>query len=146
MGHLTRVKTHPQASAKPAARGYSVAMMNTRKIRILLADDDPALRSALALLLETRLHARIVAESYSMENLMDNLKRHYPDIVILDWDLPGRPATDRIAFLHRNFPSLKVVVIGSQPEMAEQSLSLHADAYISKSEPPEQMVEMLQAI
>ncbi len=129
-----------------AARAYSVDMMNPRKIRILLADDDPALRSALSLLLETRLHASIVAESYNMENLLDSLKRHRPDIVILDMDLPGKPKADRITFLHRAYPALKVVVIGPQPELATHSLALHADAYISKSEPPEQMVEMLQAI
>jgi len=145
-GHLTRGNTHPQTSARSAGRAYTVNMINTRRIRILLADDDPALRSALSLLLETRLHASIVAESYSMENLLDSLKRHHPDIVILDWDLPGKPKIDRIAFLHRAYPALKVVVIGSQPELAEQSLALHADAYISKSEPPEQMVEMLQAM
>ena len=131
---------------KAAARAYSVVKMNTKKIRILLADDDPALRSALALLLETRLNASIVAELYNMENLLGDLKRHRPDIVILDWELPGNPKKDRIAYLHKFYPALKVVVIGSQPEMAEQSLALHADAYISKSEPPEQMVEMLQAI
>ncbi len=121
-------------------------MMTSRRIRILLADDDPALRSALTLLLETRLHANVVAESQSMETLLDSLKHHRPDIVILDWELPGKPKLDRIAFLHKHYPALKVVVIGSQPETAEQSLALHADAYISKSEPPEQMVEMLQAM
>jgi two-component system, NarL family, response regulator DesR len=104
------------------------------------------LRSALALLLETRLNASIVGESYNMENLLNDLKRYRPDIVILDWELPGTPKNDRIAYLHKFYPALKVVIIGTQPEMAEQSLALHADAYISKSEPPEQMVEMLQTI
>lgn len=115
-------------------------------MRILLADDDPSLRSALSLLLETRLHASIIAESYNMESLLDALRRHRPDVLILDCDLPGKPKADRIAFLHRAYPALKVVMIGSHPELARQSLALHADAYISKTEPPEQMVAMLQTI
>jgi DNA-binding NarL/FixJ family response regulator len=145
-GHLTRRKTHLETSVKATCRAYSEDMTNTKKIRILLADDDPALGSALALLLETRLDASIVGESNNMENLLDDLKRYRPDIIILDRDLPGTPQKDRIAYLHKFYPALKVVIIGSQPEMAEQSLALDADAYISKSEPPEQMVEILQAI
>ena len=120
--------------------------MKTKKVRILLADDNPALRSALTLLLETRLNARIVGESYSMENLLVSLQSKQPDIVILDWELPGAPKTDRIAILHQAYPSVKIVVIGSQPESAQPFLSVHADAYISRSEPPEQMVQVLQAI
>ncbi len=129
-----------------AAEAYTVDMKKSRKIRILLADDNSALRSALALLLETRLNASIVGESYSMENLLANLPVSRPDIVILDWELPGTPKDNRIDFLHKIYPDLKVVVIGSQPEIVQQSLAVHADAYISKSEPPEQMVQVLQAI
>jgi two-component system response regulator DesR len=120
--------------------------MKTKPIRILLADDDPALLSALALLLETRLNASVVAESPTMESVLENLKRHEIDIVILDWELPGVPKKYRISYLHKMYPALKVVVIGTQPVMSRHSLSLQADAYISKSEPPEQMVAMLQAI
>lgn len=120
--------------------------MNRKPLRILLADDDPALRSALALLLETRLNASVVGESLSMENLLKDIQRCHPDIVILDWDLPGLPGKDRIATLHRLHPALKVVIIGTQPGTSIQFHGFHADAYISKSEPPEQMVRILQAV
>ena len=145
-GHLTRRETHLETSAKEAALAYTVDKMHTKKIRILLADDNQALRSALTLLLETRLNARIIGESYNMESLLADLQLNQPDIVILDSELPGTPKTDRIAVLHAAYPALKVVIIGSQPEIAEQSMAVHADAYISKSEPPEQMVKVLQEI
>ena len=131
---------------KEAAEAYTVGEMETKKMRILLADDNPAMRSALALLLETRLNAQIVGESYSMENLLASLQLKHPDIVILDWELPGAPETDRVAVLHELLPALKVVIISSQPEIAQQSLAVHADAYISRSEPPEQMVQVLREI
>ena len=120
--------------------------MRTKKVRILLADDNPALRSALSLLLEARLNACIVGESDSMEDLLANLPLKQPDIVILDWELPGVPKADRIAILHKLYPSLKVVITSSQPEIAQQALVVHADAYVSKSEPPEQMVRVLRTI
>ncbi|MFH1524324.1 MAG: response regulator transcription factor [Chloroflexota bacterium] len=115
-------------------------------IRILLADDNPALRSALTLLLETRLHVHIVGESYNMESLLVSVAHTHPDIVILDWELPGVPKANRVAILREVYPSLKIVITSSQPEVAQQALVVHADAYISKSEPPEQMVQVLRTI
>jgi DNA-binding NarL/FixJ family response regulator len=131
---------------KAFSRAYTEVVMNLKKLRILLADDDPALCSALALLLETRLNAGVVGQSSSMEYVLHDIRRLQPDIIILDSELPGLPRRDRIATLHRMFPALKVIVIGTQPETAQPPLALHADAYISKSEPPEQMVQMLLTI
>jgi two-component system response regulator MtrA len=58
--------------------------MNLKKLRILLADDDPALCSALTLLLETRLNVRVVGDSSSMEDVFKDIRRHQPDIIILE--------------------------------------------------------------
>lgn len=120
--------------------------MNKKTVRILLADDNPALRSALALLLETRLHARIVGEVYRMEDLLASVSRLLPDILILDWELPGLPQTDRLAALRQACPSLKIVITSSRPEASEKVLASHADAYISKSEPPDEMVRVLRTV
>ena len=38
--------------------------------RILLADDNPDLRSALRLLLETRLHVQVIIEARDMEHVL----------------------------------------------------------------------------
>jgi len=118
--------------------------MKPKIIRILLADDNPALRSALALLLETRLNARIVGEAYSMDELLSSVSLTHPDVVILDWELPGVPRWDRVAALRETDPDLKIVITSSRPEVAQKALAAQADAYISKSEPPERMVQMLR--
>jgi DNA-binding NarL/FixJ family response regulator len=120
--------------------------MRTKSIRILLADDHPALRSALTLLLETRLHARIVGESFCMEDLLVRARRLHPDVVILDGDLPGQPRDGRIAALHAIQPGVKIVVTSSQPGPEQPARSLRADAYISKFEPPDRMVRILQTM
>ena len=118
--------------------------MQTNRVRIFLANENPALRSALALLLETRLQADIVGETQNMENLFSHLRLARPDIVILDSDLPGLPQKNRVAVLHQKYPGLKVVILGSPPEAPGRPAQ--ADAYISKSEPPEKMVRVLRGI
>lgn len=51
--------------------------------RILLADSNPTLRSALALLLETRLDAQVVGQVSSMESLLCEAAATQPDIIII---------------------------------------------------------------
>ncbi len=115
-------------------------------IRILLADIDPALRSAMTLLLEMRLGARIVGESNSMEELLSMVALTRPDVIILDWELPGAPKTDRITALRRVQPSLKIVVSGARPEIARLAQAVHADAFVYKSEPPENLVRAIREL
>ena len=114
--------------------------------RILLADDNPAIRSALTLLLETRLNVQIVGEADSMENLLPCVTRLQPDLVILDWELTGKPEKDRVAQLRAFSPTLKVVLTSSRPEIAQQAQAVQADSYVCKSQPPEQVVHVIQTI
>lgn len=120
--------------------------MNPNKVRILLADDNPAIRSALALLLENRLDVDIVGEAESMEQLLANVECSNPDIVILDWELPGLPKNGRVAVLRSVHAPLKVVATSPRPEVAQQALDDQADAYVCTCEQPELVVQVLQAI
>jgi DNA-binding NarL/FixJ family response regulator len=114
--------------------------------RILLADDNPAIRSALTLLLETRLNVQIVGVADSTEALLPVVTRLHPDLVILDWELVGRPEKDLVAQLRALSPSLKVVLTSSRPEVALQAQAVQADSYVCKSQPPEQVVHVIQTI
>jgi DNA-binding NarL/FixJ family response regulator len=114
--------------------------------RILLADDNPAIRSALTLLLETRLNVQIVGEAESTEALLPVITRLQPDLVILDWELVGRPEKDLVAQLRALSPTLKVVLTSSRPEIALQAQAVRADSYVCKSQPPEQVVQVIQTI
>jgi DNA-binding NarL/FixJ family response regulator len=120
--------------------------MKTHPPRILLADDNPAIRSALALLLETRLNVCIVGEVDNMENLLDYVTDYHPDIVILDWELPGLPKKERVAALKALHPAPVVVLTSPRPEIAQYARTAHADFFFCKSEPPEQVVRVIEQI
>jgi DNA-binding NarL/FixJ family response regulator len=110
--------------------------------RILLADDNQNLRSALALLLETRLGATIVGEASTMERLLEQAAITHPDVVLLDWELPGKPEADRIVVVRSVAPGVQVVVISARPESA--SLAVGADAFVNKIDPPEHILTVLK--
>ncbi|MGD8403618.1 MAG: response regulator transcription factor [Anaerolineales bacterium] len=112
--------------------------METKTLRILLADDNRDSRSALGLLLETRLGASIVGEAATMAALLEQAASTHPDVVILDWELPGKPEADRIVALRSVMPGVQIIVISARPESA--SLAAEADAFINKTDPPEKIL------
>ena len=112
-------------------------------IQILLADHNDNSRSALALLLETRLDANIVGEALTMESLLEQATKVGPDVILLDWELPGKPETDRIAILRSVAPGVKVVVMSARPESASQALE--ADAFVTKTDLPERILAVVES-
>jgi DNA-binding NarL/FixJ family response regulator len=112
--------------------------------RILLADPNPILRSALALLLETRISAQIIGQVSSMESLLCEASATYPEVIILDWELPGEPHHERILALRQKAPRAHIIVASARPECAAQATG--ADAFFCKFDPPETILNLLEDI
>jgi DNA-binding NarL/FixJ family response regulator len=115
-------------------------------MRILLADDQPKLRFALRLLLEREPDLEVVGEAADAETLLAQLETTQPDIVLLDWELPGLKPADMLPYLRAAFPRLKVIALSGRLEALQPALSAGADAFVSKASPPERLLATLNAI
>jgi DNA-binding NarL/FixJ family response regulator len=114
--------------------------------RILLADDNSDLRSALRLMLETRLHAPLVFEAVDHAHMIDQTMAYQPECLILDWELPGFTDHHCLDALRDLLPDLKIIVTSAWPEAAEAALAAHADAFICKTDPPAEILYAIQAL
>jgi len=114
--------------------------------RILLADDNPGLRSALRLLLETRLELEMIVEARDMEHVLAQVEDSHPDCIILDWELPGRPTRERVTVLRTLVPHLKVIAFSARPESKQGALAEGAAAFISKNEAPMMILDKIRKI
>ncbi len=114
--------------------------------RFLLADDNPDLRSALRLLLETRLDAPLVLEAEDYAYLIDQSIAHRPDYLILDWELPGFGAPVCLTDLRELLPGLKIIVISARPEAALAAKAAYADAFVSKTDPPSEILNAIRCL
>jgi two-component system, NarL family, response regulator DesR len=114
--------------------------------RFLLADDNSILRSALRLMLETRLKAPQVFEAADHAALIDQSIAHAPDCLILDWGLPGFTEPDHLSALRDLLPDLKIIVTSARPEAAESALTQHADAFICKTDPPSEILNAIRRL
>ena len=114
--------------------------------RFLLADDNPDLRQALRLMLETRLTRPLVFEADDHSRLLVQGIAHKPDCLILDWELPGFNDHNCLADLHELLPGLKIIVISARPEAAQAAEVAGADAFICKTDPPSEILNAIRRL
>ena len=63
-------------------------------MRILLADDQPKVRFALRALLEQQPGLKVVGEAVNADDLVTQTQESCPDVLLLDWELPGLAANE----------------------------------------------------
>jgi len=112
--------------------------------RFLPADDNPTLRSALRLMLETRLNTPLVFEADEQASMIDQSIAQQPECLILDWELPGFTEPDHLSALRDLLPGLKIIVTSARPEAAEAAVAAHADASICKTDLPSEILNTIQ--
>ena len=74
-------------------------------IRLLLADDQALVRSALAALLELEDDFEVVAQVGRGDQVVDAARRAEPDVALLDIEMPGLDGLAASAALHQQVPS-----------------------------------------
>src|SRR6266498_2463203 len=115
--------------------------------RILLVDDHPLTRSALAGLLAQH-GFDVVGEAADGEEAIASAADLQPDVILLDLSMPGLDGLSALPRLRGAAPSCEVVVLTASgtEENLLGAIRGGAAGYLLKSEPPERIVEFLRAV
>ncbi len=106
-------------------------------MRILLADDEAKVLSALRLLLEQQPDLAVAGEALNSANLLAQVAGGRPDLILLDWELPGMRPADLIYALHDLAPAVRVIALSGRPEARVAALRAGAAGFVSKGDPPD---------
>jgi DNA-binding NarL/FixJ family response regulator len=115
--------------------------------RILLVDDHPLTRSALAGLL-TQHGFEVVGEASDGEEAVEAAGRLEPDLILLDLSMPGLDGLSALPRLREAAPKCEVVVLTASgtEENLLGAIRGGAAGYLLKSEPPERIVDFLRGV
>jgi two-component system response regulator DesR len=116
------------------------------KLRVFLADDQAKIRWALRTFLQEEPRLILVGETSEAEALLALVEATHPDLLLLDWELPGRPIIELLCALQTLDSQLKVIVLSSQPEAQQAALAAGVAGFVSKNDPPEQLLTTLHAL
>ncbi len=115
-------------------------------MRILLADHHQQVRSALGWLIEHEPGMRVVGEASAAEELLSHLALTQPEVILLETELPGSSTAKILATLRAFNTQIKVIALSVRFEARQAALSAGVDAFVSKSDPPEQLLLVLRSI
>jgi len=113
-------------------------------LRILVADSRPDVRSALKLLVEQDAGMVVSSEARRGGDVLEQVKATCPDVIILDCDLPGLQAGDLLRAVRTVCPCVWVVALCSRSEARRAALSAGADAFVSKADPPQSLLNVIR--
>jgi DNA-binding NarL/FixJ family response regulator len=116
-------------------------------MRVLLADDQVWLRSALRLLLEQEPNIEVVGEVGNASALPTATASLHPDLILVDWELPDLKSTGArqrlITALRTLQPQVYIIALTGNQETHITQLAAGADAFVSKAEPPHGLLAAL---
>lgn len=113
---------------------------------VYLADSRPEERSALRYLLQD-LNLIVVGESGDWITTLAQAPVSGVSMLVVDWDILPVAPIEAIDELRAACPgALKIVLISHMEVRQQAALSAGADAFISKSETPERVIDHLRSV
>lgn len=107
----------------------------TGPIRIVLADDHAAMRQSLRLLLDGEADIDVIAETDSLQAVIDHVRACQPDVLVLDVGMPNRGSgIETLNRLHREARGTNIVVLtmNNDPAFAKRALDNGAVGLVLK--------------
>jgi two-component system nitrate/nitrite response regulator NarL len=115
--------------------------------RVLIVDDHPLTREALAALLEQH-DFGVVGQAGEGEAAVHLARQLLPDLVLLDLSMPGLNGLEALPRLREAAPDCEVVVLTASGTEDNLLAAIRGGAagYLLKTEPPERLIEFLRAV
>ncbi len=117
-------------------------------IRVLLADDHPLIRAGIRTILTQEGSLTLVGEAENGSKAQRLCTELLPDVLLLDLNMPGPPASETVAHLREHCPHTKVLVLSAYDDDAyiRGSVAAGAVGYVLKDEAEEVVVGAIRSV
>lgn len=123
-------------------------MQATGPIRILLVDDQPLFRRAIATLVDEQPDMVVVGEA---ENGLEGIEKAHalsPDLVVMDVEMPVMNGVEAVRLIREQLPAIKVVMltVSESDDHLLDAIRNGAHGYLLKDLRPEQLYDLLRSV
>lgn len=120
----------------------------SNRVRVMIADDHPLVRSGLRALLERDGAFEVVAEAADGYEAIDLAVLHKPDVILLDVGMPRLSGPDAAQSISQKLPGARVVMLSMHSDEAYVLRALKAGArgYLLKASPEADVLAAVRAV
>ena len=118
-------------------------------VRVLVVDDDPLVRSALAMVLRGADGVELVGEAGDGDEVPDAVRRHRPDVVLMDIRMPRVDGLTALATLRgrgASPPEVVVLTTFDADDQVVRAVRGGAAGFLLKDTPPAEIVAAVRRV
>ncbi len=118
------------------------------RIKVVLAEDQGMVLGALAALLALEPDMSVVARAANGKEALDAVKKHAPDVLITDIEMPLRTGLEVAAFCKDHHPQLRTIILTTfaRPGYLRRALDAGARGYLLKDRPASELAEAVRRV
>lgn len=115
---------------------------------ILLVDDHALVRAGIRALLERLPDVKVVAEATDGREAFALVRKHPPELVLMDIAMPGLNGLEATARITKEFPDVRVIVLSmyANEEYVREAVKAGASGYLVKSAAAVELEKAIKAV
>lgn len=123
-------------------------MSAMNSIRVVTVDDHPFLRAGIVAVIEEEDDMTVVAEAADGHEALLAYRKHLPDLVLMDIQLPRVSGVDVIVALRGEFPEARIIVLTTfeGDALARKALRAGASGYLLKSLIRKELIDAIRSV
>lgn len=123
-------------------------MLTSPVIHVLIADDHAIVRAGLIQFIDEQHDIKVVAEASTGDEVIELVREHALDVVVLDISMPHKNGIDTLHTLRRTHPTLPVLMLScfAEKHYAVNLLRAGASGYIAKDAAPSEIIRAIRTV
>ena len=117
-------------------------------VRVLLVDDSAAIRAGLTALIDSTVDMEVVGACADGAEAVDAAARHRPDVVLMDFSMPGMNGIDATAALLAASPRYRVMLLTTAvgADVVHRAHGAGAVGFVRKADDPADLLDAIRSV
>ena len=117
-------------------------------IKVIMFDDNASLRDSIAMLLQDAKEFTLIDSYAHCLDVLENIRETQPDVVLMDIDMPGMNGIEGVRLIHKNFPSVRILMLTvfDDDEKVFAAIQAGASGYILKNAEPKNLLNAIAEV
>lgn len=118
------------------------------QIRVFIYDDNNPRRDSLKALMELSPELSFCGEAPNCADVKANMESSFPDVVLMDINMPGADGITGLKQIKQHYPHIKVLMqtVFDDTDKIFECIRNGASGYILKKDPPQRILQAIQEV